>query len=104
MSKDPSFSDSQGDRYEVFTCSKNGAAYAHAGSVSAYDPEHALQMARDVYGRRPPILGMWVVKSSGIYATVPEDRESFFDPAEHKMFRHVKFYNVPVPEKSGGKG
>jgi phenylacetate-CoA oxygenase PaaH subunit len=53
--------DSQWELYEVFTQEAQGAPHEHAGSVRAADPAHALQNARDVYGRRGKVLSMWVV-------------------------------------------
>ena len=81
--------------WEVFVQEQPGKAHQHAGSVHAAHGEMALQNARDVYARRGKIYGMWVVPSEKIVATVPEDAEPFFDPAEDKIYRHPQFYKVP---------
>ncbi|HEY0779442.1 MAG TPA: 1,2-phenylacetyl-CoA epoxidase subunit PaaB, partial [Gemmatirosa sp.] len=87
--------DSQWELWEVFTQEAQGAPHEHAGSVRATDAAHAIQNARDVYGRRGRVLSMWVVPTSAIAATSPDDAEPFFDPAADKPYRHPHFYKVP---------
>ena len=87
--------DSQWQLWEVFTQEAQGAPHEHAGSVRATDAEHAIQNARDVYGRRGKVLSMWVVPTAAISATSPDDAEPFFDPASDKPYRHPHFYKVP---------
>src|ERR1700722_13053954 len=81
--------------WEVFIRARSGLAHRHAGSVHAADPEMALQAARDVYTRRGEGLSIWVVPSDAIIASDPADRESLFEPAESKIYRHPTFYGVP---------
>ena len=81
--------------WEVFIQSKNGLAHKHAGNVHAEDKEMALQNARDIYTRRNEGSCIWVVKSEHIVSSVPEDAESFFDPANDKVYRHPTFYKMP---------
>lgn len=83
------------DLWEVFVQEKTGTPHVHAGSVHAPDAEMALQHARDVYGRRGPVVSLWVVRAADIVATEPEDRESFFRPADTKVYRHPQFYRTP---------
>jgi ring-1,2-phenylacetyl-CoA epoxidase subunit PaaB len=87
--------DSQWELYEVFTQEAQGAPHEHAGSVRAADAAHALQNARDVYGRRGKVLSMWVVPTAAISATTPGDAEPFFDPGSDKPYRHPHFYKTP---------
>jgi ring-1,2-phenylacetyl-CoA epoxidase subunit PaaB len=87
--------DSQWELYEVFTQEAQGAPHEHAGSVRAADPAHAMQNARDVYGRRGRVLSMWVVPTAAISATTPGDAEPFFDPGSDKPYRHPHFYKTP---------
>jgi ring-1,2-phenylacetyl-CoA epoxidase subunit PaaB len=87
--------DSQWELYEVFTQEAQGAPHEHAGSVRAADPAHALQNARDVYGRRGKVLSMWVVPTAAISATTPGEAEPFFDPGSDKPYRHPHFYKTP---------
>jgi ring-1,2-phenylacetyl-CoA epoxidase subunit PaaB len=81
--------------WEVFIRARNGLSHRHAGSVHAADSEMALQAARDVYTRRGEGLSIWVVPSNAIVASDPADKESLFEPAESKIYRHPTFYEVP---------
>ena len=81
--------------WEVFIQSKTGAHFQHAGCVHAVDKEMALQNARDLYTRRQEGTCIWVVKAEHIVSSTPEDAESFFDPADDKVYRHPTFYTVP---------
>ena len=88
------------DLWEVFTQPADGSPYQHAGSVHAPDAELALQNARDVYARRGEAVSIWVVPSSAIVASSPEDRGPFFDPGNDKPYRHPQFYKVPRAMKA----
>lgn len=81
--------------WEVFTQSKSGDPHEHVGSVRAADAETALMNGRDVYTRRGPICSIWVVPSQEIISSNADDQESFFDPADDKIYRHPQFYSVP---------
>jgi len=81
--------------WEVFTQAKDGAPHEHAGSVHAPDAEIALQNARDTYARRGEAVSIWVVPSSAIVASSPEDAGPFFDPGNDKPYRHPQFYKIP---------
>ncbi len=87
--------DTQGPLWEVFIQTKKGLPFKHAGSVHAYDKEMAVQNARDLYTRRGEGRGMWVVLATEIIAVDPSDDESFFDPANDKIYRHPTFYELP---------
>lgn len=90
----------EGVLWEVFTQATGGAPHEHAGSVRAGDRQMALLHARDVYGRRGAVVSIWVVPSSEIVASAPEENGSFFDPAEDKVYRHPQFYKVPKGVKN----
>ena len=81
--------------WEVFTQAGHGAPHTHAGSLHAPDAELALQNARDVYTRRGEAVNIWVVPSSAITASSPEEAGPFFDPGNDKPYRHPQFYKVP---------
>lgn len=81
--------------YEVFVRSKQGLDHRHCGSVHAPDAQMALRMARDVYTRRQEGVSLWVVPSSAITASQPEDQAPFFDPMADKIYRHPTFYQLP---------
>lgn len=81
--------------WEVFVRSKQGLEHKHCGSLHAVDAQQALQMARDVYTRRQEGVSLWVVPSSQITASLPDDKAEFFDPAGDKIYRHPTFYDIP---------
>ena len=81
--------------YEVFVRAKRGLNHVHVGSLHAADDEMALHHARDVYTRRNEGISIWVVRSSLIKASDPDERESFFEPSADKAFRHPTFYEIP---------
>ncbi len=81
--------------YEVFIRSKNGLEHRHVGSLHASDAEMAIENARDVYTRRQEGVSIWVVPSSEITASNPENFGELFEPAEDKVYRHPTFYDLP---------
>ena len=87
--------DGQWQLWEVFTQETQGAPHEHAGSVRATDAGHALQNARDVYGRRGKVISMWVVPTGAIAASSPSDTGPFFDPMNERPYVHPHFYKAP---------
>jgi ring-1,2-phenylacetyl-CoA epoxidase subunit PaaB len=81
--------------WEVFIRSRSGLNHRHVGSLHASDAAMAIQNARDLYCRRQEGVSIWVVESSALHASDPADKESLFDPAEDKIYRHPTFYDVP---------
>lgn len=81
--------------WEVFIRSKNGLSHIHSGSLHASDAQMALENARDVYCRRNEGVSIWVVESTNITASDPEDAEALFEPAKDKIYRHPTFYKLP---------
>lgn len=81
--------------WEVFIRSKSGLDHRHAGSVHAADAAMALENARDVYTRRQEGVSIWVVPSSAITASDPQDSGELFEPAKDKIYRHPTFYDLP---------
>ena len=81
--------------WEIFLRPKNGLAHRHVGSLHAGDEKMALQAARDVYTRRGEAVSIWVLPSSLITASDPDEQASNFEPALSKAYRHPTFYNVP---------
>ncbi|HVE99191.1 MAG TPA: 1,2-phenylacetyl-CoA epoxidase subunit PaaB [Mycobacteriales bacterium] len=82
--------------WEVFVRSKRGLSHNHVGSLHAPDAEMALRNARDVYTRRQEGVSIWVVPASEIVASSPDEKDSFFDPAADKVYRHPTFYDIPA--------
>ena len=81
--------------WEVFIRSNRGIDHKHAGSLRAPDAEMAMQNARDLYTRRQEGVSIWVVPSSQIVASDPDEKSTLFDPAEDKIYRHPTFYELP---------
>lgn len=81
--------------WEIFIRSKNGLSHKHVGSLHAADAQMAIENARDVYTRRSEGVSIWVVESSQITASNPDESGALFDPAENKVYRHPTFYDLP---------
>jgi ring-1,2-phenylacetyl-CoA epoxidase subunit PaaB len=81
--------------WEVFLRSRGGLSHKHVGSVHAPDSEMAMRHARDVYTRRMEGVSIWVVRSTDIAASDPEQAGELFEPAENKVYRHPTFYDIP---------
>lgn len=81
--------------WEVFVRGKAGLSHKHVGSVHAADAEMALINARDLYTRRSEGVSLWVVPASAIVASDPADKDSLFEPADDKVYRHPTFYDIP---------
>jgi ring-1,2-phenylacetyl-CoA epoxidase subunit PaaB len=81
--------------WEVFIRSKQGLDHKHVGSLHAADAKMAIENARDVYTRRLEGVSIWVVESKYIHASNPDEAESFYEPAQDKVYRHPTFYDLP---------
>jgi ring-1,2-phenylacetyl-CoA epoxidase subunit PaaB len=81
--------------FEVFIRGRGGLDHKHVGSVHAVDAAMALEHARDLYTRRQEGVSIWVVRSSDITASDPNDADALFEPARDKVYRHPTFYQLP---------
>ncbi|MCX7743207.1 MAG: 1,2-phenylacetyl-CoA epoxidase subunit B [Flavobacteriales bacterium] len=81
--------------WEIFIRSKNGLNHKHVGSLHAADAEMAIENARDVYCRRNEGVSIWVVLSSQIVASDPDEADALYEPAKNKIYRHPTFYEIP---------
>ena len=81
--------------WEIFIRSKQGLDHKHVGSLHAADAQMAIENARDVYTRRMEGVSIWVVESKHIHASNPDEAESFYEPANDKVYRHPTFYDLP---------
>jgi ring-1,2-phenylacetyl-CoA epoxidase subunit PaaB len=79
--------------YEVFHQEKRGKHVTHVGIVHASNPEMALVMAKEVFGRRGKTTNLWVVKTSDVY-TFGSDDEDMFETTPEKTFRDPAYYKV----------
>jgi ring-1,2-phenylacetyl-CoA epoxidase subunit PaaB len=86
--------------WEVFVRIRRGLAHNHVGSLHAADAAMALRNARDVYTRRLEGVRIWVVPAAAITASSPDEKDSFFDPASDKAYRHPTFYAIPDEVKN----
>ncbi|CAM5732851.1 hypothetical protein SBADM41S_00587 [Streptomyces badius] len=62
--------------WEVFVRSRRGLSHTHAGSLHAPDAEMALRNARDLYTRRSEGVSIWVIPSTAITASSPDEKDS----------------------------
>ena len=81
--------------FEVFVRAKRGLNHVHVGSLRAADHEMALHHARDLYTRRNEGVSIWVVRSSEITASSPDEKDPMFAPSGDKVYRHPTFYDIP---------
>lgn len=81
--------------WEIFIRSKQGLDHKHVGSLHAADAGMAIENARDVYTRRQEGVSIWVVESKNIHASNPDEADSFYEPANDKVYRHPTFYDLP---------
>lgn len=81
--------------WEVFVRARGGLDHRHVGSVHAPDQGMALRHARDTYTRRMEGVSLWVVKSTDIAASDPDQSGELFEPAATKIYRHPTFYELP---------
>jgi ring-1,2-phenylacetyl-CoA epoxidase subunit PaaB len=93
--KSPNDSKAEWGLWEVFIRSKQGLDHKHVGSLHAADAQMAIENARDVYTRRQEGVSIWVVESKFIHASNPDEAESFYEPANDKVYRHPTFYDLP---------
>jgi len=82
-------------QWEVFFRTKQGLSHKHVGSAMADNATTAIADAIKIYGDSLKITNVWVVPSTQINASDPTESESFYDPAENKLFRHATFYDLP---------
>ena len=82
--------------WEVFVRARRGVNHVHFGSVHAADSETALQAARDLFTRRQEGASIWVVRSTDVVASDPDDEGQLFDPAEGKDYRVSTAYKLPA--------
>ena len=86
--------------FEVFIRARSGLEHKHVGSIHAVDARMAIEHARDVYTRRQEGISIWVVRSSEIVASDPEEADALFEPARDKVYRHPTFYAFPDEVKN----
>lgn len=83
----------QWQTYEVFQQKARGDQHIHVGSLHAPNPEMALVLAKEQYGRREQCANLWIVKSLDVLATSYEDAD-MFQHAFDKTYRESEGYRV----------
>ncbi len=83
----------QWQTYEVFQQKNRGDQHIHVGSLHAPNPEMALVLAKEQYGRREQCANLWIVKSLDVLATSYEDAD-MFQHAFDKTYRESEGYKV----------
>jgi ring-1,2-phenylacetyl-CoA epoxidase subunit PaaB len=68
--------DTQWPRYEVFKQDTAKKPHQAVGSVHAPDADMALQMARDVFVRRPKCVSLWVVSADAILMVTAQELDT----------------------------
>jgi len=79
--------------YEVFHQAKSGGHHMHVGCVHAPNPEMAIVLAKETYGRRGQTINMWVVDTASILTMRGEDSD-VFETTPEKVYRDVGAYMV----------
>jgi len=79
------------ETYEIFHQKKRGEQHIHVGIVHAANPEMALILAKETFGRRRQTANIWAVKSSHVYATDYDDQD-IFDTTPGKTYREASDY------------
>ena len=79
--------------FEVFRQEKKGAAFAHAGSVSAPNAVFAEAFAHEQYGRRHESVALWVVARDAI------NEVTDFPDELNKTYHRVDGYSLKAKLK-----
>lgn len=79
------------ETYEVFHQKKRGDQHVHVGIVHAANPDMALLLAKEAFGRRRQTANLWVVKSAQVYATSYDDID-IFETTPEKTYREASDY------------
>jgi ring-1,2-phenylacetyl-CoA epoxidase subunit PaaB len=80
-------------RYAVFKQEQFKQPHYNVGSVHAADAEMALLNARDVFGRRPNAVSMWVAPESAIFARTAEQLAEIGDHTS-EPFSHANEFAI----------
>lgn len=83
----------QWETFEVFHQKKRGEQHVHVGIVHAPNPDMAIVMAKEAYGRRGLTANLWVVRTRDVFAGSYEDSDMFSTTPE-KMYREAGGYKV----------
>ena len=90
---DESYSGSEADSFEIFHLMKRGKQHKHAISVLAKDYTDAISASKAELDYSKPVLNIWVVRSSDIFASDKEDRD-IWDTLHEKKYRDAIDYRA----------
>ena len=90
-SSEPLQGEENWETYEVFHQKKRGDQHIHVGIVHAANPEMALILAKETFGRRRQTANIWIVKSADVFATDYEDQD-IFETTPEKAYREASDY------------
>ncbi len=79
------------ETFEVFHQKKRGEQHVHVGIVHAANPEMAIILAKESFGRRRQTANIWVVKSANVFATDYGDQD-IFETTPEKTYREASDY------------
>ena len=82
--------------WEVFVRSRRGLSHTHAGSLHAPGRrDGAAQRPRPLHPPRARASPSGWCPPPQITASSPDEKDSFFEPAGDKPYRHPTFYEIP---------
>jgi len=80
--------------YEFFHLMKRGKQHEHIGSIEAFNPQHALAMAKSEFvDSEKPIYNVWVVATKDILFSEEEDK-IMWNTLPEKKFRDAIAYKA----------
>jgi len=77
--------------YEVYHLLKRGKQHVHVGTVQAGSPQEAMAEARKAFKNDKVVFNVWVIRSSNIRFTSPEEKELWLTLPD-KKFRDASDY------------
>ncbi len=87
------YSGSEADSFEIFHLMKRGKQHKHANSVLAKNHEDAILASKAELDHTKPVLNIWVVRSSDIFASDEEDKD-IWDTLHEKKYRDAIDYKA----------
>lgn len=89
--KNPGITEGKKESYEIFHLAKRGKQHVHVGKVDAGSPDEALWQAGQSLRGDKVIYNVWVIRSSAIRSTNPEDKDLWLTLPD-KKFRDAADY------------
>lgn len=90
---DEAYSGSEEFSFEIFHLLKRGKQHKHANSVLAKDYTDAISASKADLENSKPVLNIWVVRSSDIFASDEDDRD-IWDTLHEKKYRDAIDYKA----------